>query len=409
MAERIRVLLVEVFPKVAQNITAMLNNIDSIELIPGNITNSENALQLIRQTKPDIVLLEMELPGVNGIQCTEIIKRDIPQTQVIILSEVSSAEAVRQAMRVGATDYINYNNLTSEELLSVIQHVSSNIQQEKIRQRLQKQTSEQETDDQKPHPEGKVISVYSPKGGAGVSTIVANLGVVIKESKPDARILLVDLDIQYGDLPILFNQFPNRSIIDLAIRIQNIDEELIESVVFTDETYGLDLLAPPQKPDLSNGIDPASISTIFSYLRKMYDVILVNVDSYLVESSLMCLSNSDLILLIAIQQVAAIRSLRSFITLISELGISKEKLAIVLNRYDETNSITAKKIGDMLSIGVSHIIPFDMKTAEKAANLGIPFTFDNKKMEISKSFTALFSIIRSRLQAKEKIAVQIPS
>lgn len=403
MADKTKVLLVEVFPKVAQTITGMLNNIETIELIPGNISNSETALQTVRQTKPDIVLLELEMPGVNGIQCTEIIKRDLPQTQVIILSEVSSAETVRQSMRAGAIDFINYNNLTFEELLSVIQRVVTNLQQEKIRSRLQQQLAEQAVDSQKKQVEGKVISVYSPKGGTGVSTIVANLGTVLKESKPDSRVLLIDLDVQYGDIAVLFNQFPPRSIVDLAIRIQNIDEDLIQSVVFEDQTYHVDLLAPPPKPDLSNSIDPSSISIILSNLRKLYDFILINIDSHLEESSLLALSNSDLILLVAVQQVSAIRSLRAFINLLAEFAIPKDKLAVVLNRFDETNSISAKKIGDMLSLGVAHIIPFDMKTAEKAANLGIPFTADNKKAEISKSFTTLLAYVGSRLQAKEKV------
>ncbi len=405
MTERTKVLLVEVFPKVAQTITGMLNNIESIELIPANLSNSETALQTVRQTKPDIVLLELEMPGVNGIQCTEIIKRDLPQIQVIILSEVSSADTVRQAMRAGAIDFINYNNLTFEELLSVIQRVVTNLQQEKIRNRLQQQLAEQTLDSQKKQLEGKVISVYSPKGGTGVSTVVANLGTVIKESKPESRVLLMDMDLQFGDIAILFNQFPPRSLVDLAIRIQNIDEDLIESVVFEDQTFHIDLLAPPQKPDLATTIDPSSISTILTHLRKTYDYILINVDSHLEESSLLALSNSDLILLVAVQQVSAIRSLRAFMNVLSDFAISKEKVALILNRYDEANSITAKKIGDMLSLGVAHMIPLDVKTAEKSANLGIPFTVDSKKSEISKSFTSLLTLVNNKLQQKEKALV----
>jgi pilus assembly protein CpaE len=403
MAERTTVLVVEVFPKIAETVTGLLKKIESIELAPGTATNSESALQIIRQTRPDIVLLELELPGQNGIQVTEIIKRELPQTQVIILSEVSSAETVRQAMRAGAIDFINYNNLTFEELLSVIQHVSSTVQQEKIRSRIQPQAV-QAAESQKTSTEGKIISVFSPKGGAGVSTIVTNLAVAIKDAKPDATVLLVDLDLQFGDICLLFNLFPTRSIIDLAVRVQNIDEELIESVVYDDKTYKLSFLAPPEKPDLTSEIDPAAVTSIFSYLRKMYDYVLVNVDSHLAEGGLMALSNSDQILLVAIQQVAAIRSLRSFINLLADYAIPKDKIAIILNRYDETNTISAKKIGEMLSIGVAHVIPFDMKTTERSANLGVPFTFDNKKQEISRSFTAMLPLINNRQPAREKQA-----
>jgi pilus assembly protein CpaE len=407
MSEKSRVLLVEVFPKVAQKINALLERIDSIELIPNNISNSEMALDTIRQIKPDIVLLELELPGLNGIQCTDIIKRDNSQIQVIILSEVSSADTVRQAMRAGAVDFLNYNTLTLDELISVIQRADSITQQEKKRQQtIQRQTKDVSDNGKKPlKSEGKLITVYSPKGGAGVSTVVANLGYVFKESSPNARVLLMDMDMQYGDIAILYNQIPNRSIMDLAVRIQNIDDDLVNSVVFTDNASGLDLLAPPQKLDLANEISGGTITKIIAHLRTMYDLIIVNADSYLTESELVCMSSSDLILLIAIQHVATIRSLRATIQLLSEHAIGKDKLAIILNRFNETSSITPRKIGEILSLTVSQVIINDAKTSEKAANLGIPFTIDNKKAEISRSFNNLLTLVRNRLLAKEKSEV----
>ena len=406
MIEQTKVMLVEVFPKVAQKISSLLQRIDYIELIPNNISNSENALETIRQIKPEIVLFEMDIPGLTGIQCTEIIRREFPQIQVIILSEVSSADMVRQAMRAGAVDFLNYSTLTFDELLSVIQRATDIVQQEQIRlhQRQQIQKEQVSNGRKAVHTDGKVISVYSPKGGSGVSTIVANLGYVLKEIRPESRVLLMDLDMQYGDISILYNQIPNRSIIDIAIRIQNIDEDLIQSVVFPDETSGVDLLAPPQKIDLASELDTATLTKIITELRKIYDLIIVNVDSYLTESSVSCLTNSDLILLIALQQVAALRSLRACISFLHDLGVGREKFAIILNRFDETSSITPKKIGEMLSVGVSHIIPADMKTTEKAANLGIPFTYDNKKVEISKSYQKLGAVIFNRLLVKEKTA-----
>jgi pilus assembly protein CpaE len=406
MADKTKVLLVEVFPKVSQRIRSLLDRIDFIESMPNTITNSEMALAEIRQTKPDLVFLELDLPGLNGIRCTEIIKKDYPEIQVVILSEISSAESIKLAMRAGAFDYLNYNNLTYEELFSVVERATATIQQEKERVRLQSIPKEPQPDQKKTKKRtGKVITVYSPKGGAGVSTIVANLGYQMNKMRGDNRVILVDLDLQYGDIGLLFNQIGNRSIMDLAIRVQNLDEELVESVVFADESAEIDLLLSPQKLELTNEIDNSSVNLIINQLRTMYDFIIINTNSHLTESSLSCLALADIILLVTIQQVTAIRALRAFLTFIQENGISKEKLLTVINRFDESDTITSKKIGDMLSLIVSAIIPFDRKVAEKAANLGIPYTLDNPKLEISKAYLKLIESLKNKLVEGEKIAV----
>lgn len=405
MVEKTRVLLVEVFPRVAQRLNDLLERVDFIETIPNNISNSEMALATIRQTKPDIVLLELDLPGLNGIQCTEIIRRDFPMMQVVILSELSSAETVRLAMRAGAVDYLNYNNLTFEELFSVLERTNNIVQQEKMRASLRSAPSEPSADQRKTtQRNGKVISVFSPKGGSGVSTVVANLGYLLNESSKSSKVVLVDLDLQFGDIALLFNQMANRSIIDLAIRVQNLDEELVESVIFTDDNTNTDILASPQRLELSLDIESTTLSQIISQLRLMYDYILINTNSYLTEGVLSCFALSDLILLLSIQQVTAIRSIRSMLNFLRENGIGKDKIMLVLNRYDETNTITPKKIGEMLSLNVAHTIPNEQNIAEKAANLGIPFTLDNPKHPISKSYQKLLETVKTRLLEREGVS-----
>ena len=405
MAEKTRVLLVEVFPKITQRISDLLSRIDLIELIPNNIINAEMALETIRQTQPDLIFLELELPGLNGIQCTQIIRKELPATQVVILSEVSSAETVRLAMRAGAVDYLNYSNLTFDELRSVIEHAHNSIQQEKQRMRmLNSNMSNRQVEEKKtPRRNGKVITVYSPKGGAGVSTAVANIGYILKTATRDRRVILVDLDLHYGDIALLYNQITNRSIVDLAIRVQNLDDDLVESVIFTDDNSGIDLLASPQKLDLSNEIGGQDLETIIEHLRHLYDYIIVNTSSYLNESSLRCFAISDQTVLFSNQQVTTVRSIRSFLLFLRENGIGKDKIMMVVNRFQEDSSITPKKMSEMLSLPVAQTLPYDSNTVEKAANLGIPFTLDNPRSEISRAYQKLTEGILNRIQEMDAV------
>jgi pilus assembly protein CpaE len=403
MKNKTTVLLVEVLPKVAQRLRNFLEQISFIELIPGNITNSEVAIDTIRQTKPDVVLLELDLPGMNGIQCTDIIRRDSPTTQVVILSEVSSAETVRLAMRAGASDFLNYKNLTFEELESVVERAADLADQEKMRIAYREPVREKPIEEKPEAPKlGKVISIYSPKGGAGVSTIVANLGYALKAMTRERKVILVDLDLQFGDIGILYNQITNRSIMDIAIRAQNLDDDLVENVIFNDQPTKVDLMAAPYRLEIDDVLTGSVASQILEHMRHMYDYIIINNNSYITEATLATMGISDLIVLVGIQQVATIRSIRSFLGLANELRIPRERIFLVMNRFDNTSTITSKKVSDMININVAHTIPLDAKTAEKAANLGIPYAFDSSRLEISKSIFTLAEQVRNRVTEKEK-------
>jgi len=404
MKNKTTVLLVEVLPKVAQRLRNFLEQINYIELIPGNITNSEIAIETIRQTKPDVVLLELDLPGMNGIQVTEVIRRDNPVTQIVILSEVSSAETVRLAMRAGASDFLNYKNLNFEELESVVERAADLADQEKMRIAYRPPTREKPVEEEKDLPKlGKVITVYSPKGGAGVSTVVANLGYSLKNLNKERKVILIDLDLQFGDIGILYNQITNRSIMDIAIRVQNLDDELVENVIFNDQPTKVDLMAAPYRLELDEILTGPVASQIIEHMRHMYDYILINTNSYITEATLSTMGISDLIILVGIQQVATIRSVRSFLGLASELGFPRERILLVMNRFDSTSTITSKKVSDMININVFHTIPLDPKTAEKAANLGIPYAFDSSRLEISRSIFSLAEQVRNKVAEKEKV------
>jgi pilus assembly protein CpaE len=339
----------------------------------------------------------------NGIQCTDIIRRDSPTTQVVILSEVSRAETVRLAMRAGASDFLNYKNLTFEELESVVERAADLADQEKMRIAYREPVREKPIEEKPEAPKlGKVISIYSPKGGAGVSTIVANLGYALKAMTRERKVILVDLDLQFGDIGILYNQITNRSIMDIAIRAQNLDDDLVENVIFNDQPTKVDLMAAPYRLEIDDVLTGSVASQILEHMRHMYDYIIINNNSYITEATLATMGISDLIVLVGIQQVATIRSIRSFLGLANELRIPRERIFLVMNRFDNTSTITSKKVSDMININVAHTIPLDAKTAEKAANLGIPYAFDSSRLEISKSIFTLAEQVRNRVTEKEK-------
>ena len=131
--EKTRVVVFEILPMVGKAISELLRSISSVEIIENEINNTDEALDLILEKKPDIVLLGNDFPGIDGYFFTKIIRQQASPTQVIMFAEIASADAVRQAMRAGACDYISQKNLTVEELSTVLDHAKQLVNEEEAK------------------------------------------------------------------------------------------------------------------------------------------------------------------------------------------------------------------------------------------------------------------------------------
>ncbi|MBI9035643.1 MAG: response regulator [Bacteroidales bacterium] len=397
MNSKAKVLLVEMLPKVTQKLLGFLEKVDSIDLIESNVSNAQAALDYIRQDPPDIILMEYDLPGMNGIRVTELIKQENSLIEVIIISEVSSAETVRLAMRAGACDYINHNSVTAEELTSVVTRAVKLVEQNKEKSRTRSVYQTEVVKQKLPEIDrnGKIIVIYSSKGGAGKSSIAVNLAVTLNAN--NKRVVLVDGSLQYGDIATLFNRRPKNSIVEVASRVHNIDTELVERAVFYHEESGIDILPAPEQPQLAENVSGGAFGQIISFLRIMYDYIIVDTSSYISEACMISLDSSDIIVLASIQEITALRSSRAFLTLIDELEISRDRIMLIVNRYDENIHISVERISEILGQRVEAIIPKDARAVTSASNLGIPFVIQYKNRDITKAVQVLAESIVNKI------------
>ncbi|HED05434.1 MAG TPA: response regulator transcription factor [Ignavibacteria bacterium] len=119
--QKIKVAIVEDKKDIRNNIEILLNNSDSIKCIK-TFPNSETAVEHIPRLKPDVILMDLNLPGKSGIECTKILKSKIPETQIIILTMYNDSEMVYQALSSGASGYL-LKRTTSEQLIESIKEV----------------------------------------------------------------------------------------------------------------------------------------------------------------------------------------------------------------------------------------------------------------------------------------------
>lgn len=119
--EKIRVVIVEDKEDIRKNLEILLNNSGGIECI-GTFPNSETAIIDTPGLHPDVILMDINLPGISGIECTRILKSKLPGTQIIILTMYEDGETVFDALKSGATGYL-LKRTTSSQLIKSIKEV----------------------------------------------------------------------------------------------------------------------------------------------------------------------------------------------------------------------------------------------------------------------------------------------
>ena len=395
--EHLNVITIASDQQLANKIENLIHLIDGVVFID-QFNNAEHALERIREGDIDIAISDLELPDINGVKLTEIIRRDFPNTQVIITSKEKDYDTMLAVMRNGAADFLSHEVNLEELSVAIMRAQDLAVSTRGIGQPYPPaDTKKSDSIGQGVDSSlGKIITVYSPKGGTGATTLAINLAIALRGE--DSEIGIVDTSVQYGDVPILLNELPSFSVLDLVSRIHVLDPRIIEGSMLFHKSSGLYILAAPPKPEHAEKVVGRDISQILEFMRSMFSFVVVNTSSYVTDPCLAALDSGDVVLLITTQEVSAVRNTRLFFELCDGLGIQKDKIFLVINRYNEKIKITSEQISESVDHPVFATVPLDEQTALQAANLGIPFTLQAKETEISQSVKSLGEIICEELR-----------
>lgn len=122
MSDKIRVLVVDDQDLIRRGLTMMLQMEEDIDIV-AQAGDGEAAVQLAQRLKPNIVLMDIKMPRMNGIQATRAITQALPQTQVVILTTYDTDDLVFDAIRAGAQAYL-LKESSEEEVMEVIRSVN---------------------------------------------------------------------------------------------------------------------------------------------------------------------------------------------------------------------------------------------------------------------------------------------
>jgi len=195
--EKIRVLIVDDITETRENLKKLLYFETDIEVVAA-ATSGEEGIELAKQYQPHIVLMDINMPGMDGITASEAITQEVPFAQVIMMSVQSEADYLRRSMLAGARDFLT-KPFTSDELISTIRRVYEMAATRRIAMPQVAGPTVQTVPTEPASQPGKIITVFSPKGGVGCSIIAVNLALALQKIlEPDGKVALVDASLQFG-------------------------------------------------------------------------------------------------------------------------------------------------------------------------------------------------------------------
>lgn len=403
MSDKISVIIVDDIAETRENIKKLLQFESDIEVV-GVARTGREGIDLAEEISPDVILMDINMPDMDGITATETIRKDVPFVQVVILSVQGDPNYMRRAMLAGARDFLTKPPMV-DELIAAIRRAGKMAQDEKERMGSRYKSGDSASGLSGTRvstaPKGEVVLIYSPKGGAGCTTIATNLAVALHNE--ETPVVIVDGNLQFGDVAVMLNERSRNSIIDLAPRSDELDPDIVENVLITHGDSGVKILTAPSRPEYAESVTGEQFSQIINYLRKLYSYVIVDTSSSLTDVVLSAIDTSTLIILIVTQDIPSINNSRLFLDLADVLGVNRKNLVFVMNRYDKRIAITPDKVGENLHQEIISVIPSDERTVVPSVNRGIPFVLNSKGRSnpITRSIFELAEVVRQKLATVE--------
>jgi pilus assembly protein CpaE len=384
MTDQIRVLIVDDIPETRDHLTRLLGFEKDIEVV-GAAASGAEALELTTKLRPDIVLMDINMPELDGIATTELLTARVPTAAVVMMSVQGEADYLRRSMLAGAREFL-VKPFSSDELTVSIRQVHAREREKLGRMAAGTQDAYSSAAAREP---GRVVAVFSPKGGVGRTTIAVNLAVAAA-AEPGANVALVDGSFQFGDVGVLLNLNPKSNSISEAIaELDGSGEaDALETYLVAHSTGARVLLAPPS-PEMAELVTPAAIRRILDGLRARHDLVIVDCAAAFSDSTLTILDAADVILTVLTLEITSIKNIRLFLEIAEQLGYPTGKIELVLNRSDSALGIRVTDVEHSIGRRVDHTIVSDGRSVVYALNRGVPFVASNREAQVSRDIIRL--------------------
>ena len=401
MADQIRVLIVDDIPETRDHLTKLLGFESDIDVV-GSAASGAEAISLATSLTPDVVLMDINMPDMDGITATEQLGRAVPTASVVMMSVQGEADYLRRSMLAGAREFL-VKPFSSDELTASIRQVHTRERDKASRMAAAAPAVAGGAPPVGTNPSGEpgqVVAVFSPKGGVGRTTVAVNMSVAAA-TELGKKVVLVDGSFQFGDVGVLLNLNPkNKSIADLVPELEQAGNEVESIDTFViNHSAGIRVLLAPPSPEMAELITPSGIKRVIEALRLTHDLVVVDCTAFFNDTTLAILDSADIILTMLSLEITSIKNMRLFLEVADQLGYEPGKVRLILNRADSALGIRVADVEHSIGRKVDETIVSDGRSVVYALNRGVPFFLSNREAQVSQDILRLArSVVGDRSQ-----------
>jgi pilus assembly protein CpaE len=375
MPTPISILLVDNVPESRVALKRLLVGADFA--VTGEAGTGTEAVGLVREVRPDVILVSVEEPVARPLQSIETLTIAAPETPVVVVSSLADKEYLRRAMVAGARDFIGHP-LTQDELKTTI---TTLVDVDRKRRSLSNDVLEN-------GQRGELIAVFAGKGGVGKTTMATNLAVAMAlEGKQKQRVAIVDLDLLMGDVAIMLDVTPERTLADLVPVIDKLDPELLRSFLYVHST-GVKVLCAPTRIEDSEALTPDRVRRILDVLARTFDFVVIDLPRSFDDRVVTALDMANLVLLVTNYDVPALKSTKVCLDTLRSWRYPEDKLKLMITHANRTTGFAPGEAERALDYPIFWKVPSDY-TVASASNHGKPFVQGQPTTKLAQNLTGL--------------------
>ncbi|MGH8729191.1 MAG: AAA family ATPase [Burkholderiales bacterium] len=336
----------------------------SVALVEGGMSK----LRIVAdQRRPDLIVVDSMCRDLDELSGLEQLGIAYPQTMVILLCANQTPEFLLNAMRAGVREVLP-SPVTREALQAAIRRVEMKLGVGK-----------------KTRQPGKVLAFIPCKGGSGATFIATNLGYQL--AAEGKKTLVIDLNLQFGDAVLFVHDHKSQSnLADVARNISRLDSSfLTASLVNVTPNFGV--LAAPEDPGQAMEVKPEHIDVLLNLAANQYDFVILDIGRVLDAVTIKALDHAHQVFPVLQTTLPFIRDASRLLSVFRSLGYSKEKISLVVNRYDKSAEIKLEDVERSLGVSVFRTIPNHFEAVAASVNHGKPIMTIAKNNPVTKSLT----------------------
>lgn len=360
-----------------------VSEFDNLETID-DFNNYSDIFNILASSKgKSLLIIDLSTNKIKNLDFILQVTKECKNCKVLALSDNPSVELIIEVMRAGAKEFVPVpiiKNEFFEAIKKLVTEMNEPVKKNKC----------------------KIISVFSNKGGIGKTSLATNLALELAKITKE-NIALIDLNFQMGDITTFLDLKPSFNISYMLENLDKINETFLLSTLERYKSTSLYVLADPPYFKQADNIQPRQITRLFDTLKETFSYIIVDAEASFDGKNIAALDNSDLIMLVTVANLPALRNTQRCLELFEKLGYDKEKIKIVVNRYMENDEIKEVDIEKVLSKDIYWKIPNNYFAIMSAINKGIPVSDVNDTTNVSQSYKKLAQQISDNLYRQNMV------